>query len=386
MYQDNGTTDSSAVTNSYFAVFQARRGMIAGVTASAFVLAVVISLLLPKVYSARALVVPSQEDKGIVNSMLPQLGGLAVLAGGALGGTTTSDLYVGMLKSEAVKDPVIDRFKLMSVYDISNRLDTYAYMDRHIAISAGKKDGIVSISVEDRDPKRAADIANAYVDELQKLTVSISVAGAGQNRTYLDERLAKAKTDLAGAEERLKAFQGKNKAVNVTEQAKASIEGIAHLKAQLALQEVQLATLQRQFTDDSQEVKSARTSIANLRGQIGRMEGAGGTSAIPSVGSMPAIGEAYARLMRDFKIQENLVEILTKQLEVAKLTEARDISPLQVIRKARVPDKKIKPKRGFIIVMSTFTAFLGSLALAVMMDRFGIAGWEGLARRKGRTT
>lgn len=331
--------------------------MIVRTTVIAAVVAVVVSLCLPNIYSATTRILPPQQDaSGLMGMLMGAAGGMGSVAADLLGKGTPADMYVGILNSEAVSDRIIDRFKLMEVYDQKYRVETYKQLDKNVDIAAGKKDGIISITVSDEDPKRAAGIANAYVDELGKLLVRLNITGAGQNRSFLEERLGKARADLAAAEDALKAFQAKNKIFSVSDQAQATIGGIAQLKAQLAVQEVQLGTLQRQFTDNSQEVKAAKSAIANLRGQIARLEGQGSGGAIPGVGTMPELGQQYLRLMREFKIQEAIVELLTKQYEMAKLSEAKDVVSVQVIQTAREPDKKTKPKRSVIVLASTFAA------------------------------
>ncbi len=343
--------------------------MLVGVPFVVAILTALYSLTLPDIYTAKAMIVPGDDDKGLMGAMMAQMGGLANLAGGALGGPTKTDLYVTMLKSETIKDPIIDRFKLMQVYKAKFRVNAYKRLDRTVNVVAGKKDGVLSISVDDKDPKRAAAMANAYVDELGKLAANLSMTGAGKNRTFLEGRLAEAKADLVQAEDALKNFQSKYKAVSVTDQARASIEGVAQLRAQLAAQEVQLATLQRQFTDNSQEVKSTRSTVANIRGQIARLEGGGGTSSIPSVGSVPKLGQEYVRLMREFKIQETLVELLTKQYEMNKLGEVKNVTPFQIIQKARVPELKSKPKRSKLVLFAAFSA-LFLIVMLVMVKNF----------------
>ena len=312
----------------YIEVIVKRWKMIAKVTAVAFVISIIVAFLLPKVYSSTAMILPPQQDQGLMGMMMSQMGGgaLSSLAGSVLGAGTPADQYVSILQSNRIEGAIIDRFKLMKEYDIDYRLDMYKKMDKIVDISAGKKDGIISITVEDEDPKKAADIANAYVDELEKLTVKLSTSGAGQNRSFLEDRLAKAKVDLTKAEDALKAFQSKNKAVDVPDQAQASIQGIAQLSAQLAVQEAQLSALRSRFTDNTQEVMDMKATVGNIRGQIARLEGNGKGSSIPSMGSVPALGQQYLRLMREFKIQETLVELLTKQYEMAKLSEANDVS------------------------------------------------------------
>lgn len=318
---------------------------------------------------AKAMIVPLPEEKGVMNAMMSQLGGLAVLAGAATGVTSTADLYVTMLKSETIKDPIISQFNLMETTGKKYRADVYAILDKNVSITAGKKDGVISIVVEDKDPKRAADMANAFTDELQKLTVKLSTSGAGKNRSFFEERLARTKSDLAKAEAELKSFQAKNKAINMTEQAKATIEGIARLKAELAVQEIKYSSLARTLTDSTQEIRNLKATIENIKSQIANLEGtADSRSAIPSVGSMPVLGEEYLRLMREVKIQENIFETLTKQAELAKLSEAKDVAPLQVLQVAKVPGKKIKPKRGLIVLVTTFTVFVFSVFAAFVLE------------------
>jgi uncharacterized protein involved in exopolysaccharide biosynthesis len=369
----------------YLQVIVKRRRMIFKVTLAAAVISIVISILLPNIYTAKTMILPAQEDKGLANAMMGQLGGLAVLAGesgSSIGGPTKADLYVSMMKSEAVKDPIIDRFKLMEVYKNKYRMDAYKKIDQNVLISSGKKDGIITVAVDDKDPKRAADMANAYVEELGKLAIRMNVTGAGQNRNFLEERLAMARGDLAKAEEKLKAFQSKNKAVQVTTQAQATIQGIAALRAQLASNEVQLATYRLRYTESSQEVKNLVTMVSNLKSQIAKLEGAGENSSIPSVGSVPAIREEYIRLMREFKIQESLVELLTKQYEMASLNEAKDVFPFQVILKAKAPERKSKPLRALIVISATFAAFSFSFLLAFVRENFARMPEENIKRWK----
>jgi uncharacterized protein involved in exopolysaccharide biosynthesis len=333
------------------------------------VISILYSLTLPDIYTAKTLILATQEERGMTSAMMSQLGGLAAMVGGAggtIGGRQMTDLYVSMLTSEAVKDPIIDQFKIM--LKKKYRADAYNALNKKVTISVGKRDGIITITVDDEDPKRAAAIANAYVKELGNLTIRLNVTGAGQNRNFLEERLSKTRADLAKAEENLKTFQTKNKALHVTAQAEATIRGVAGLRAQLASQEVQLATYRRQFTESSQEVKSLTTSVNNLRGQIATLEGGGVSSAIPSVGSIPSIGQEYIRLMRELKIQESFVELLTKQYEMAKLSEAKDISPFQVILEARVPERKSKPARSKFVLMTTFATFFLSIFLAFVRE------------------
>jgi tyrosine-protein kinase Etk/Wzc len=332
------------------------------ITSAAFILSTIISFNLPVIYNSTAKIVPPQPDQGLMGMVMGQMGGMGGIAGDLLGKGNSTDMYVSMLETDAMSDAIIDRFDLMRVYDQKYRYDTYKELAGNVDIAAGKKDGIISITVEDTDPKRAAAIANAYVEELGRAAVRLSTGSAGQNRRFFEERLAKAKGDLARAEDALKAFQAKSKMISVTEQAEATVGGIAQIKAQLVAQESQLAVLQRQFTDSTAEVKSAKAAIAGLRRELAVLEGGGSGGAIPGIGSVPELGQQYLRVMREFKTQEAIVELLTKQYELVRLNEEKDVDGVQLIQKARVADKKAKPKRVALILAATFAGFF----LAVM--------------------
>ena len=255
-------------------------------TGTAAVLSIIISLLLPDIYSAKTEVLLSQQDQGSKLASIAQMGELGGFAGDILAGNTTVDMYLEILKSEALKDVIIDRFELMDVYNEESRLDTYKTLDNNVHTE--NEAGMLSISVEDKDPKRATDITNALVEELEKLTVKLNVVGAERNKKFFEERLIKSKADLAKAEDKLKAYQAKNKALNVTEQTKATIEGVARLKAELTVKEVQLASLRAYMTDENDEIKTIKASIKNLKERIDSMEGSGSGSSIPAVGAVPA--------------------------------------------------------------------------------------------------
>jgi uncharacterized protein involved in exopolysaccharide biosynthesis len=351
----------------YLTIIVKRKSLIIRAMIAVFCISSAISFLLPKYYSSTARILPPQQDQGLMGLMMGSMGnGMASLAGDFLGKGSPTDLYMGILSTATISDAIIDRFKLMDVYEEKYRIDAYKALDKKVDFSAGKKDGIISITVEDKDPKRAADLANAYVEELGKLTAHLSMTDAGQNKSFLNERLAKAKVDLAKAEDEIKIFQSRNKALDVTEQAKGAIKGVADLEGQLAAEEVKLAGAKRVFTDDSQEVKNQKAVVANIKGQIAKFEGMRSGAAVLGVGSVPELGQQYLRLMREFKTQEALVEVLTKQYELAKLSEAKEISSIWVLQNARVPDKKSKPRRVLIILASTFTAgFLAILCIFI---------------------
>jgi tyrosine-protein kinase Etk/Wzc len=328
-----------------------------------------ITLLLPNRYSSTTRILPPQQNSGMMGLLMGQAGsGMASIAGDLLGKGTPADQYVGILTSEAISDAIIDRFNLIDVYKKKYRFDTYQALRRKVDISVGKKDGIVSITFEDKDPKRAAAVANAFVDELDKLSAKLNITDAGNDRLFLETRLVKAKADLIKAEENVAEFQTKNKAPDVVEQAKGTIKGLGDLEGQLAIEEVKLASLKRVFTDNSQDVKNQKAIVANVRGQITKFEGLHAGSTMVGSGALPALGQQYLRLMREFKMQETLVEFLTKQYEIAKLSQAKEMSGVQVIQKATVSDKKSNPKRLSIVLTCTLVAIILSVLYAFLIE------------------
>ncbi len=338
---------------------------------AAAILSIIYSLQLPNIYTSTAKVLPPQKEGGGLSSLSAMLGqsggGLASLAGGALGGG--SDLYLGILKSRSVEDAVIRRLALEKVYKTKTPEDTRRALEASVKMQADKKDGIISIVADDKDPKRAAAIANAFVEELFNKSVQLNLTKAGTERSFLEKRLEVVRIDLKNAEDSMRSFQEKNKAVKVDSQAIATIQGIAQMKAELISKEVQLATLRSYQTDENPQVRLLQSAISRLRGQLGEYEGSGmGGDAIPSVGNLPNLGLEYARRLRELKIQELLYEQLTKQYEMAKLNEAKDSSALQVLDDAVVPAKKSGPKRSLIVILSTIIAFFVGVFIAFFRE------------------
>lgn len=345
-----------------------RKRLITRVCGSVAILSVAVSLFLPNIYSATAKILPPQKESGGgLAAMLGQAGGLAGLAAGiGIGGS--SDLYLGILKSRSVADAVIKRLDLAKVFETKTPDETRKALEGAVKVQAGK-DGIIAITADNKDPKLAAALANVFVEELGRKSVQLNLTKAGTERAFLEKRLEVVKDDLKRAEEELRSFEVKNKAVKVDSQAAASIEGIARLKAEIVAKEVQLASLRSYETDESPEVKVIQAAIGKLRSQLNGLVGGGGSGdGIPTMGSVPNLGLEYARRMREVKTQEAIFEQLTKQFEVAKLTEAKDSSSIQVLDDAVVPVKKSKPKRSLIVILATVTAFFVSVFLAFILE------------------
>jgi uncharacterized protein involved in exopolysaccharide biosynthesis len=301
--------------------------MIFGFCLAAFVLASGVALLMPDIYSATARALPLDEKAG--------------------------GIYVGMLKGQDVADAIIDKFDLLETYQLKSRSLAYSALNSHVSISEGKKDQIISITVEDNDPNRAAEMANAYVEELKKLSEKNHLSGAATLRQYLEGRLVVVRQDLGQAEGKLKAFQIKNKTIRIDDQSAATIEAIARLKGELDSKEIELG--------GSPELEQLKTQVNALeQSSIGGK--VSGDIALASTGG-PGLGLQYAELLQDFRMQVTLLELLTRQYEVARIEEVKTPLGIQVLGSAIVPAKKIKPQRSLIVLLSTFAAgFLGVLA------------------------
>jgi uncharacterized protein involved in exopolysaccharide biosynthesis len=358
----------TATLHDYIHVIAKRSRLIIFSTITAAVIAVIASFFSTSIYSATAKILPPQQEGNLLSSLKGQFGNLASIAGDALGKGGSADMYVEILKSQPILDQIIDQFQLMKRYKQKYRQSTYNIVAAKAMISASKKSGIISITVNDKDPKQAAAIANAYVDGLDNLLKNMKITSAGQSRQFLEKRLDGARIDLVKAEEALKLFQAKHKTISIADQTRASIQGIAMIRAEIASQEAALAGLRRRFPDTSQEVKSANAVIENLREQLARLEGSGEGSSIPATGALPELGQDYVRLTREFKTQEAIVEQLTKQYEVAKFSEASTIPAVQVIQPARIPDFKSKPNKKKNVLLVTLSVLFLSTALAFVLE------------------
>jgi len=350
----------------YFQIIVKYKKKIIAITLTTALIAAVYSLFLSNIYTATTKILPLQQQTSMLPSALMQ-GAMANIPGDLFTEKTPAKLYAELLKIDSLRDPIIERYKLFDIYKKKYRQDVQAKLNENVAIITGKE-GIITVAVDDKDPKRAAAMANDLIEELQKMTVKSNTTGAGNNRAFLEERLAKAKTNLEIAADNLKNFQEKNKALSFTDQAAGSIKGIAELEAQVADKEVQLALLRRTLTDSTPEVKNLNTVIANLKAQIARYESGKGGGVVPMLGSAPELAKEYLTVLRSFKTNEAIVELLTKQYEMARISEANDVPTLQVLQKAVVPEKKSRPARAKIVLTAAFLALFFSITGVLLFE------------------
>lgn len=302
---------------------------------------------------------------------MSQLGGSG-MEGMLSGMKTTNELYIGLLRSSVVLDRIIDRFNLLAEYKAKYREDARGMLINKLNIDNDKRSNIITIRVEHNDPKIAADMANAFVEELKNLTQNLAVTEASRRRLFFEEQLKNTKMALVRAEESLKDFQEKTGAIEIKEQAKVIIESVAHLRAQIAAKEVQRKVLMSYATPRNPDVQKAEDELRGMKEQLAKLETREGNNpdSLMSTGRILSTGPDYMRRLRDLKYQETLFELLAKQFELAKIDEARDATIIQVIAKAIPPEKRAKPKRTNMVLIAMFGGFFLSVISAFLTEYF----------------
>jgi uncharacterized protein involved in exopolysaccharide biosynthesis len=354
-----------------FIVLVKRKGLIIKVTLGIAIITAIISFILPPVYRAETRLLPPQSTSSTALETLSSMaGGVAGISAEMLGIKTPGELYAAMLKTNTILDRIIERFKLMKLYGTKYRVDARNRLLNSINISVDKKSGIITLSVEDKDPKMAADIANAFVEELKNLKKGLAITEASQRRLFFEEQLKDTKLALIKAEEEMKRFQEKTGAIQVSEQAKAVIDSIANLRANIAAKEVEIKVMKTYATPYNPDLQKAQEALRAMKAELAKLEAKGGKNPDPLVptGRMPEIGMEYFRKLRELKFYETLYDLLLKGYEAAKLDEAKEAVVIQVIDKAIPPEKKAKPKRKQMILIATFTGFFLSVFLAFFLE------------------
>jgi len=342
----------------------------------AMAIATVAVFLLPVRYTATTTILVPQQSASISSMLLTQLGtmgSLGSLAGNQMGLRNPNDLYAGLLHSRTVEDGVIQRFALQQEYGEAKVSKARETLERRTTIDSGLKDGLIRISVEDRDASRAAELANGYIEEYKKLSATLAITEAAQRRLFFERQLEDAKNALSNAEENLKRTQQSTGVIEVDAQAKALIESAAVLKAQVAAKEVEVQAMGAFATPDNPDVMLARQELGALRAQLGRLAGSEGNPATELVvpkGQIPEAALVYLRAVREVKYRETLFELIARQFEMAKLDEARQGTVIQVVDPAVPPDRRSFPKRTLIILLTGATALV--IAIIFILLRNGL--------------
>jgi uncharacterized protein involved in exopolysaccharide biosynthesis len=371
-----------------------RRKLLVRIGVIAFFASIVIALLITPRYESTARLMPpdNQSGSGLAIAAAAAMsgggssgsgGGLSGIAGDLLGLKSTSDVFVGILGSRTAQDALIQQFDLKKRYKTQKMEDVRKQLANRTTISVERKSQIITITVTDWSPQIAAAMAEAYVEQLNNLVASLSTSSARRERIFLEGRLKGVDGDLETAERNFSQFASKNTALDIKEQGKAMVEGAAMLQGQLIAAESQLQGLRQIYSDNNVRVRAIQARINELKVQLDKLGGKGesvtevsnqpGDSLYPSIRKLPLLGVQYADLYRQTKIQEAVLESLTKEYEMAKVQEAKEIPTVKVLDLPNIPDKKSFPPRAVFVLLGTMLA-----CCAGIMYVLGSASWDAI--------
>jgi uncharacterized protein involved in exopolysaccharide biosynthesis len=377
-------------------VWDARR-FIARFAFTVALLTMLASFLVHNTYRSTTRLMPP-EDQSTGKAALSMMAGMASktvglggadvgLIGDVLGSHNTGAVFLGVLQSHTALEGVVDRFDLTSAYGNAwlhqriQRDDACKQLEFNTETSQDRKSGIITISVTDRDPKRAAALADGYVDELNRLLASVSTSAAGREREFLEHRLVEVKKDLDDAIAQLSEFSSKNTTLDPQIQGRATVEAVATLEGELIAAESQLRGLQAIFAPENVRVRSLQARVAELRKKLASLSGnvpddsslsandaSTGDIPLPSLRQLPLLGAKYTDLYRRAKIEETVYQVLTQQYETAKVEEAKETPSARVLDRAEVPRRKWGPHRGILTMVGAVAGFLLACLVVVGTD------------------
>jgi uncharacterized protein involved in exopolysaccharide biosynthesis len=361
-----------------------RRRWLAKVIGLGVLVAVGIALLIPNKYTSTAQLMPPDPQALSSTSILSALAGTGsiapTLAGGLMNGRTSGGTFIGILDSQTAQDDIINRFDLRRVYHCKFYVDARKILTERTSIVENNKSGIISIAVTDRDPNRARDLDEAYVEELDKLINKVSTSSARRERIFLEGRIKSVKSDLDASSRALSQFSSRNATMDPQKQGEATVEAAGKLQGELIAAQSELSGLKAQYTDDNMRVREVRGRIDELQRQLRKMSGAGDNvngadltadQLLPSVRKLPLLGLTYYDLYRQVTVQDTIYQTLTKQYELAKVQEAKEIPAVKVLDKPGMPERKSSPPRGIIILLGfVLSAMVGTtwILVSVLWD------------------
>jgi capsule polysaccharide export protein KpsE/RkpR len=350
-----------------------------------------VAILIPTRYESTARLMPPDSNQGGGLAMAAATlsagagsgfgGGLGSIASDILGLKNTSEIFVGILSSRTVQDKLVEEFDLRKLYGVRRMEDARKKLSERTNISVDRKSQIITVTVTDHEAKRAAAMGQAYVEELNRLVADLSTSSARRERIFLEQRLQAVSRDLETAEKDFSQYSSKNTAIDIKEQGKAMVEAAAVLQGHLIAAESELEGLRQIYTDNNVRVRAIRARIAELKHQLEKIGGKGDEmpaasgqetdTLYPSIRKLPLLGVQYADLYRRTRVQEAVFEYLTKEYEMAKVQEVKEIPTVKVLDSPNIPDKKSFPPRLLI-------TFLGTVLAVAMASAwvFGKTTWD----------
>ena len=349
-------------------------GLLAAFTGLGFLLALGYALRIPNQYTSTAQLMPPDPQSLSSTSMLSALSGLGYVSPGMAGlmnTRTTGSTTIGILGSRTSLDDIVNRFDLRQVYHCKLSVDARDRLLAQTTFAEDKKSGLITISVLDQDPNRARDIAAAYVDELDKLVNRVSTSSARRERIFLEQRLKSIKDELDASSRALSQFSSRNATLDIQRQGQATVEEASRVEGQLMLAQSELSGLKANLTDDNPRVRAVRARIDELQRQLRKLSGAGegadgsdlkADEMFPSVRKLPLLGVTYYDLYRQVTMQENIYETLTKQYELAKVQEAKEVPPIKVLDEPVPAERKTPSHKRIIVLLGTWIGALAGIS------------------------
>jgi capsule polysaccharide export protein KpsE/RkpR len=378
------------------------RGFVLRAALAGMLLSTLVAFLIPSRFdSTTRLMPPEQMNSGMAmieaiaggrgNSDLSSglSSGLGGIAGDLLGLKSSGGLFIGILESRTIQDDIIAKFGLQRMYREKYLEDARNRLRMNTDISEDRKSGMISIQVTDRDPRRAASIAEEYVAELNQVVNLLNTSSARRERVFLEERLGQVRLDLAAAEKGFSEFASKNAAIDIEAQGKVMLGSAAELEGQMIAGKTELEALKQIYSDNNVRVRATRAKVDELQRQLQKLDGNGQDGVAgaidgqqdpyPPIRELPLLGVSYADLYRNTKIQETIFETLTQAYELAKVEEAKETPSVKIIDPPNVPEKRSFPHRMQIIVVGTCVFFAGGVVWLL-----GVAAWGDIEPRDPR--
>jgi capsule polysaccharide export protein KpsE/RkpR len=363
----------------------------------AFIASLVTACVIPKRYESIGRIMPPDNSgsgtamfAALAGQALGGLGGLSSLAGNLLGGRNTSILFVDLLRSGTVSSHLIDRFQLQHAYHKRYRIDTAKYLAHHTKIEEDKRSGVITVTVQDTDPRRARDLAQGYLDELNLLVNRTSMSSAHQERIFIERRLNKVQADLERSQLELSEFSSTHTTIDIQSQTRAMVDSAAKLDGEVIFGQSELDSLQQIYGDNNIRVRAARARVAELQNELTKMSGTsapltvgdaspgnGNTSTesdsdqlYPPLRQLPRLAVPYADLYRRVRVQEKVFELLTQQYEMARIQEAKDVPVVSVIDAPGIPEKKSFPPRMLLTLLLTIVVVTATATYLVLRHQW----------------
>ncbi len=320
-------------------------------------LAIVMSLLMTPIFTAKTVMMPPQQQQSGAASALASLGALAGLAGGAAGIKSPDEMYIAFMQGESLQKAVIQKLNLQERYEKKTIFETREHLKQVVKIAADKKAGLISIEADDKDPEFAAKLANTYVEELRNLMGRLAVTDAQQRRLFYEQAITKTQNELAEAEANFREAKEKSGMQVTAVIAETSVRAGAEMRAQIAAKEVQLSAMSSFATQQNPDVQRLGGELAALRSQLKKLEMGSGADEKSS-----PLQQLAVKSYRDIKAREAMMSVLVAQYESARVDEAKEGPLIQQVDVAVAPERKSKPKRAIIVLVSAFAGlFLGLL-------------------------